>query len=171
MSVESSESRNTYLSFAIGDEYFAVNVAKVLEVLQKQSVTHVPNSPDYFKGVINFRGEIIPVIDTLVKLNLPTVSVDDKHVIIVVELEGENEKITAGAMANRVIDVINISNSEIMPVPRMTKELKTEFFSGIVRRNDRFILIVNFDRLILSDDSLMLKEFVQASVEALEENA
>ena len=170
MSDQASETLNTYLSFAIGDEYFAVNVERVLEVLQRQTITPVPNSPDYFKGVINFRGEIIPGVDTSVKLNLPPSSLDEKHVVIVIELEGDNEKVVTGAIANRVKDVINIDPADIMPVPRMSKEVKAEFFSGIVRRNDRFVLIVNFDKLIMSDESASLKEILEASAELAEGN-
>lgn len=168
MSAYETEAQNTYLSFAIGEEHFAVNVERVLEVLQKQNITFVPNSPDYFKGVINFRGEIIPVVDTRVKLNLPSDTLDEKHVVIVIELSTDSEKVVTGAIANKVIDVINIAPGDIMPVPKMSKELRTEFFSGIVRRNERFILIVNFDKLILSDESVQFKEFVQASAEAIE---
>jgi purine-binding chemotaxis protein CheW len=169
MSTQSPEAQNTYLSFSIGDEQFAVNVDRVLEVLQKQTITNVPNSPDFFKGVINFRGEIIPVVDTSIKLNLPVETLDEHYVVIVIELEIDGEKIVAGAMANKVNDVISITPQDIMPVPRMSKELRTEFFSGIVRRDERFILIVNFDKLILSDETLQLKEFVKASSEAIEE--
>jgi purine-binding chemotaxis protein CheW len=163
-----SEAQNTYLSFSIDEEQFAVNVERVLEVLQKQTVTFVPNSPDYFKGVINFRGEIIPVVDTRIKLNLPSAALDDRYVVIVIELENDNERIVAGAIANKVNDVITIQPQDIMPVPKMSKTLRSEFFSGIVRRNERFILVVNFDKLILSDDTVQLKDFVKASTEALE---
>jgi purine-binding chemotaxis protein CheW len=171
MATNQTDAQTTYLSFMIGDERFAVNVSRVLEVLQKQVVTPVPNSPDYFNGVINFRGEIIPVVDTRVKFNLPVTGYDDKHVIIVIEIQLEKEAIITGAIADRVKDVINISEQEIMPVPRMSNQFRTDFFTGIVKRDEGFILIINFDRLIMSDESLQLVEFTQASAGILAEEA
>lgn len=171
---QATEVQTTYLSFTIGSERFAVNVSRVLEVLQKQVVTPVPNSPEYFNGVINFRGEIIPVVDTRVKFNLPASEFDDKHVIIVIEIQLEHDTIITGAIADRVKDVISISEQEIMPVPKMSNQFRTDFFTGIVRRDEGFILIINFDKLIMSDESLQLVEFAQASanvVDAIEEVA
>ncbi|MBN2166361.1 MAG: purine-binding chemotaxis protein CheW [Marinilabiliaceae bacterium] len=159
----------TYLSFTIGSEEFAVNVGKVLEVLQKQSVSPVPNTPDYFSGVINFRGEIIPVIDTRTKLGLPGIILDENFVIIVIEIKVEHDDIVVGAIVDKVKDVISIQNHQIMPVPKMNKEVKTDFFTGIVRSEDGFIIIINFDKIIVSDEAVMLTEFTQASENMLNE--
>jgi purine-binding chemotaxis protein CheW len=138
-------------------------------VLQKQVITPVPNTPEYFSGVINFRGEIIPVLDTRTKLGLPVTQFDEQFVIIVIEIETDTEKIVAGAIVDRVKDVIVIEKEQIMPVPKMNKQIKSELFSGIVRVEGAFIIIINFDKLILTNEAVLLSEFTQASTQMLDD--
>lgn len=159
----------TYLSFSISNEKFAVNVGKVLEVLQKQGVSPVPNTPNYFSGVINFRGEIIPVIDTRIKLGLPGIEMEDNFVIIVIEIRTDIEEIVVGAIVDHVKDVITIMDDQIMPVPKMSKEIKTDFFTGIVKVDDGFIIIINFDKIIVSEEAIQLTEITQASEHMINE--
>ncbi len=77
---------STYLSFIVCDELFAVNVTNVIEVLQKQRITHVPNAPEHIKGIINFRGEVVPVFESRNKFNLPPRSDESSYVVIVFDL-------------------------------------------------------------------------------------
>ncbi|HEY4788679.1 MAG TPA: chemotaxis protein CheW, partial [Bacteroidales bacterium] len=72
---------NTFLSFIVCGELYAVNVTKVLEVLEKQNITRVPNAPDYIKGIINFRGDVVPVFESRRKFNLPARAEEDSFVI------------------------------------------------------------------------------------------
>jgi len=168
---DDSQVNTTYLSFIISSEKFAVNVGKVLEVLQKQTISPVPNAPEYFKGVINFRGEIIPVIDTRLKLGLPGTQIAASYVIIVIEMENESEHVVVGAVVDRVKDVINIETKDIMPVPKMNRQIQTDFFNGIVKCQDGFIIIINFDKIIAANEAVALSEFTKASSEMLEENS
>ena len=167
--MEDQTAITTYLSFIINDEKFAVNVAKVLEVLQKQPISPVPNTPDYFQGVINFRGEIIPVIDTRIKLGLSGIQLEENFVIIVIEIRTETDQIVVGAIVDRVKDVITINQDQIMPVPKMNNKVKSDFFTGIVRVKDGFIIIINFDKIIISEDAILLSEFTQASEQIINE--
>ena len=137
----------TYLSFLINNEYFAVNVSKVLEVLQKQKITRVPNVTDEIKGVTNFRGEIIPVFETRVRFGLPERMEAEKYVIIVLEVTINNIKSVIGTIADKVMNVISIEDKEIMPVPKMNKKFNEEFISGIYKHNDDFILLLEVDKM------------------------
>jgi chemotaxis signal transduction protein len=94
--------KNTYLSFIIGDELYAVNVSKVLEVLEKQNISRVPNAPHYIKGIVNFRGDIVPVFETRDKFNLPSRKENDTYVIIVLDLSEHTEAFRIGAIVDRV---------------------------------------------------------------------
>jgi purine-binding chemotaxis protein CheW len=138
---------NTYLSFTICNELFALNVAKVLEVLQKQKITVIPNAPDYIKGIINFRGEIVPVFEARTKFNFLPRNQEDSFVIIVLDLSVNEDVFRVGAIVDKVKDVINIEEQDIKPVPPMSKDFNTEFLAGIYNQNDDFIMILNPDKI------------------------
>ncbi len=97
--------KKSYLSFQLDDEIFAINVKKVLEVLQMQKITKVPKTPDYIKGVINFRGEILPVIDTRQKFSLNKVEDYTKFVIIMLNFVRDHKEQKFGAIVDSVMDV------------------------------------------------------------------
>jgi purine-binding chemotaxis protein CheW len=143
---------NTYLSFVVGDELFAVNVKKVLEVLQKQSITKVPNAPNFIKGIINFRGEVVPVFETRVKFSLSDRDVEDSYVIIVLDLLSGEDTMRVGAIVDRVKDVIAINDNDIKPVPNMSNNFNTEFLHGIVKLNEKFILLLNVDMVFTNTE-------------------
>lgn len=139
--------KDVFLSFKLGNELFAVSVTKVLEVLERQQFTEIPETPDYIKGVINFRGEIVPVADTRCKFKLPPQNENEKFVIVIIELQLNDESFLIGATADAVKDVIEISNHEIKTLPSMGSQVNPEFISGMVQRNDKFIMILDVDKV------------------------
>jgi purine-binding chemotaxis protein CheW len=143
---------NTYLSFTICGELFAVNVSKVLEVLQQQNVTKVPNAPGYIKGIINFRGEVVPVFETRGKFNMSERATDEPYVIIVLDLSSQTDLFRIGAIVDKVQDVITISDEEIKPVPAMSKDFNTAFLQGIFKLNEKFIMLLNIEKVFSSHE-------------------
>ena len=148
----------TYLTFLLGEEYFAVNVKKVLEVLEQQLITRVPKSPDHILGILNFRGEILPVIDTRFKFGICGRDADSKNSVIVYEIQGENETITIAATADAVKDVIDISDDEIKPVPELGISYNTRFITGAIRRNDNFILLIDIEKVLSQNKSELISQ-------------
>ena len=142
-----AKKKNTFLSFRIGKETFAVSVQKVLEVLEKQYITEVPNVPDYVEGVINFRGKIIPVIDTRQKFNLPKRDEEGKYVVIVFDVHVEEKKMLIGAMADSVQDVISFDESSIQDVPEMGYNYNVEFLLGMLKNETSFTMILDIDKV------------------------
>lgn len=153
---------STYLSFIVCDELFAVNVSKVLEVLQMQHITRVPNAPNYIRGIINFRGEVVPVFESRIKFTLPDRNDESSFVIIVLDLSKEGEVFRIGAIVDRVKDVINIEDSEIKPVPAMSKEFNTDFLHGIFKLRNDFIMLLDVEKVFTGDELLGLKETKKA---------
>ena len=149
---------NTYLSFVVCGELFAVNVVKVLEVLQKQHITHVPNAPQYIKGIINFRGEVIPVFESRTKFNFQERENNESFVVIVLDLSHDSEVFRIGALVDKVKDVISIEDNEIKPVPIMSKEFNTSFLQGIYKQNEDFIMMLDVERVFTGDEISILKE-------------
>lgn len=144
--------KNVFLSFKLGKETFAVSVKKVLEVLQKQHITTVPDVPSYIKGVINFRGDILPISDARLKLNIATDSVEEKNVIIVLDLDNNNQKVRIGAVADEVDDVISIEEGDIKPVPEMGLKYNPDFLLGMIKNGNGFIMVLNVDKVFTSDE-------------------
>jgi purine-binding chemotaxis protein CheW len=150
--------KKTYLSFIVGDELYAVNVLEVLEVLEKQSITRVPNAPKYIKGIINFRGEIVPTFESRSKFNLPERNEDASYVIIVLDLSKNNEVFRIGAIVDRVKDVLEIDDDDIKTVPTMSKEFNTEFLQGIYKLKDNFILLLDVEKVFTGEELQSIKE-------------
>lgn len=136
-----------YLSFYIDEELFGINVSKVLEVLQHRIVTEVPKSPYYIMGIINFRGEVVPVLDTRIRFNLPQRNEKDSFVIAVLDLVKNDEPFRIGAIVDRVRDVITIDDKDIKPVPPIDSKFNTEFLKGIIRYGDKFMLLIDIDKV------------------------
>jgi purine-binding chemotaxis protein CheW len=149
---------NTYLSFIISKELFAVNVSKVLEVLQKQAITKVPNAPDFIKGIINFRGEVVPVFESRIKFKLQDRSENESFVIIVLDLSKENEIFRIGAIVDCVKDVLTIDDSEIKPVPAMSKDFNTDFLQGIFKLHNDFIMLLDPEKVFSGAEISELKD-------------
>ncbi len=139
-------SHNTFLSFIVENEYFAINVDKVLEVLQLSKITRVPNIADEIVGVINFRGEIIPIYEIRTRLGLPKREENQRYVIIVLEILNNDNNFIIGAIVDRVNDVINITDNQIAPIPKLNANIKEEYLYGIFKKGNDFIMILNVDK-------------------------
>lgn len=150
--------KSTYLSFVIGGEYFAVPVSKVLNVLEKQPISQVPNAPSYLRGVINFRGEIISVVRTHRKFGMDEPSADAKYVIITLELDRPDEKLILGAIADKVKDVISIPEEEIKPVPQVDTEFNTHHLQGIYQKGENFIMLLDVDAVFSKEEISKVQE-------------
>lgn len=158
-----NKNKNVFLSFRLGKETFAVSVKKVLEVLQQQTITEVPDVPAYIKGVINFRGDILPICDARLKFNMPLPENETKSVIIVLDLEKDDQKMRIGAIADGVKDVISIDINDIRPVPSMGLKYNAEYLSGMIKSGDTFIMVLNVDKVFASEEVTFLENVSEVS--------
>lgn len=159
---DTSQLLHSYLSFILEEEVFAVNVQKVLEVLEYQKITKVPRTPDYMLGVINFRGEILPVIDSRQKFAMEKAQVDARTVIIVLDLTLNGNSITIGALADSVKDVLEIRDDDIKPVPELGNKYDTQFLKGMIKSEDGFIMILDAERIFSTEELIMVRGFSRA---------
>lgn len=136
-----------YLTFTLSDEVFAVDVARVREILEMPGITKVPQVPDFMLGVINLRGCVVPVIDLRLKFAMPAVAQTVNTCIIVVEVEMDGEKIVLGALADSVQEVIEMEPSQIEAPPHIGTHLKTEFLQGMGKHDERFVMVLDIDRV------------------------
>lgn len=152
---------NTFLTLVLGNETFAVDVAKVLEVLQSRQITAIPKTPKHVLGIINFRGEILPVIDARKKFGIQP-SDEQKHIVIVFELDNNNKKSLIAATADTVKDVIQIDDSEIKSVPELGLSYESNYILGAIHRNDDFILLLNIEK-VFSEEEIASLNIIQNS--------
>lgn len=143
--MEGFSTSTSFLSFPLGNDLFGINVKYVLEVLGAEKITIVPKRPAHIKGVINFRGSILPVMDLRLKLNMASEEYTQDSVIIVLEfsLPGSSEKIQVGAVADAVRDVLDIKTAEISPVNTLDCKIDTHFCEGIYKTSTGFVTILD----------------------------
>ena len=148
---------NSYLSFKLGKEEFALHVSKVLNILEMTRITEVPKAPVYMKGVINLRGMVLPVIDTRLRFGMSETVYTDKTCIVVLELMFDNNKVYVGALVDQVVAVLEIENKQIQPPPSIGDKYKSQFISGMVNVDDKFIMILDMEKLFTGKEILELK--------------
>ncbi len=150
----------SYLLFRLQEELFAVSVHKVLEIIEtgdEHKITHLPKAPTSVAGVVNFRGNVIPVVNTRLKFDLDNYCKDDKYVVIVLKLQFNNAENVIGAMSDKVVDVIEISEEEIKPVPEVGKGYNADYIKGVIHRNNNFIMLINLEAAIANEEVVNLK--------------
>ena len=142
----------SYLSFRIGNEVFASHVSHVNNIVEVTKITKIPNAPDYMMGVINLRGQVLPVVDTRVRLGMNPTEVSTNTCILVLEVESGEGIQQIGGMVDSVKEVLELKEDDILPPPRIGKMTSQTFISGVAHRNDDFILIVDMNELFNGAD-------------------
>ncbi len=156
-----------FISFKLGEEYFAISVSQVLNILQLVQITKVPTAPDYMKGVINLRGTVLPIIDIRMKFGMDPIQYQRDTVILVLNVIIENEKVDAGILVDSVKEVFEIKKDEIMPPPGIGSKYKSKFIEGIYKMSDeKFVMLLDIDKIFSSDEVVMLKESVDSEESA-----
>ena len=138
---------NSYLSFRLGHESFAVRVSKVIEILEVPHITKVPKSPAFMRGVINLRGTVLPVVDARLKFGMKEISDSINTCIIVFNILFEKEEMMVGALVDAVEEVFELNEEKLMPPPSIGGKYKTEFIKGMARKEDEFIMVLDVDKI------------------------
>ncbi len=152
MSVTSITDTRQYLTFQLGEEVFGLAVSHVREILEFTTVTKVPRTPDYMRGVINLRGSVVPVLDMRLKFGLTQTEKTVNTCIIVVEVSFEDEHTIIGALVDSVQEVFELEPDQIEPAPKIGTQLKTEFIKGMGKKDDHFIILLNIDKVFSSEE-------------------
>ena len=152
MSVFSITDTRQYLTFQLGEEVFAIDVSHVREILEFTTVTKVPKTPDYMRGVINLRGSVVPVLDMRLKFGMTRTDKTVNTCIIVVEVSFEGETTIIGALVDSVQEVFELDPDKIEPAPRIGIKLKTEFIKGMGKVENDFVMILDIDKVFSADE-------------------
>ena len=147
-----TQQTESYLTFKLDNELFAINVSKVLEILEVKPITKVPKSPMFMKGVINLRGNILPVIDTRNKFSMPEEDFTIDTCIIVLNINTGKDSLLVGAIVDSVQKVIDIPTESIQPSISMGAIYREDLLTGIGKVDEDFIMILNIDKVFSAED-------------------
>jgi purine-binding chemotaxis protein CheW len=134
-----------YLSFILGSEVYAVPVGKVEVVLETPLVTRVPNAEPHLRGVINYRGSVVPVIDPRLRFGGTPIPLDDTTSVIVLQMRYEGEEVVVGMLADSVREVVDVAASDIEPAPKMGSLSAGKFVAGVAKLGGEFVVILDVE--------------------------
>jgi len=153
-----------YLAFRLSDEVFAFDISKVREVLEYDTVTKVPQTPDMMKGVINLRGAVVPVIDLRIKFGMEEAEKTVNTVIIIIEIDLDGESTMLGALVDSVQEVIDLDANHIEPPPKIGTKLNTEFIKGMGKQDGQFLIILDIEKIFSADELELVQQAGEQSV-------
>jgi purine-binding chemotaxis protein CheW len=151
-----------YLTFFLADEEYAINIQRVKEIIEYTTVTKVPKVPQWIRGVINLRGNVVPVVDLAVRFGLDDRPETKTTCIVIVEVEQDSERAVMGVIADAVNQVIDFAAKDIETPPAFGTRVRLEYLFGMGKLGKKFALILNIDS-VLSNAELLTISNIQAS--------
>ena len=133
-----------FISFAIGDDQYGVDIMAVREIKGWSEITHLPKQPDYVRGVLNLRGVIVPIIDLRCRFGQGLTEATPLHIVIIVQIGSRQ----VGLLADRVLDIVSLDASQIQPVPRVVRGSRVDFLSGLVTVDNAMIALIDLSNLL-----------------------
>ena len=155
---KTGEHIDQYVSFVLQGEEYGVPILSVQEIIRYESLTRVPQSPEFVEGVLNLRGQVIPVINLRKKFGLVATELDKSTRIIVVEVKDR----VVGLVVDEVSEVLQIQEDEIAPPPPMGTNVKVDFISGMGKVGDHLMILLDIDLILSTNESVLVEELVEA---------
>ncbi|MEN6576335.1 MAG: chemotaxis protein CheW [Phycisphaerales bacterium] len=149
---DSLKNDSKYLTFALGAEEYGLEILKVREIIGYMDITAVPQTPSYVKGVVNLRGQVIPVVDLRAKFGMETTEVTDQTCIIVVEISQTGRKFNTGIIVDRVQEVLDIAGTNIEEPPQFGASVDTDFILGMAKVGESVKILLDIDRVLHASD-------------------
>jgi purine-binding chemotaxis protein CheW len=133
-----------FVSFAIGNDQYGVDIMAVREIKGWSDITHLPKQPDYVRGVLNLRGAIVPIVDLRCKFGQGLTQTTPLHIVIIVQIGGRQ----VGLIGDRVLDIVPVDDDQIQPVPRIVNSTRVNFLSGLVTTGSGMIALIDLPNLL-----------------------
>jgi purine-binding chemotaxis protein CheW len=152
------DTTKSFLSFKLGDEDFAIEVEKIMEILEVSKITKVPHAPDFLKGVVNLRGGVLPLIDGRIKFGMSPIEFTVETCILVLNITINEENVMVGALVDSVSEVFEVEDNKIQPSPTIGARYRADFIQGMMKENDRFMMLLDIDKVFSADEIEALME-------------
>lgn len=140
-----------YLIFCLGNEEYGLEILKVREIICYMDITPVPQMPSYVSGLINLRGQIIPVIDLRAKFSMAGTKITAESCIIIVELATQGRRFSTGLLVDRVLEVLDIAGENIQETPQLGINVNTDFILGIGKVGESVKLLLDINKVLATD--------------------
>ncbi|MBM9545739.1 purine-binding chemotaxis protein CheW [Leptospira sp. 201903074] len=137
-----------YLTFLISEELFGLGILYIKEIIEFESVTHVPMMPDYIPGVINLRGNVVPVIDLNMRFYKKKTETNRKTCIIITEIKMDNEIIDVGLLVDAVNEVVDITPDSVEEPPSFGSKIRLDFIQGLGKLENKFVIILKVNQIL-----------------------
>jgi purine-binding chemotaxis protein CheW len=153
-----TEREGKYLTFGLAGEEYGIGILKVKEIIGMMSITTVPQTPEFVRGVINLRGKVIPVMDLRLRFGMNPIEYTDRTCIIVVEITGDTGTIQVGVVVDSVSEVLNINADSIEDTPTFGTNLNTEYILGMAKMEGGVKILLDIDRVLKQGEIAVLEE-------------
>ena len=150
--IESDDDSHQYLTFLMADEEYGLDILRVQEIRGWSSVTKIPNTPDYVKGVINIRGTIVPIIDLRERFSMDVVDYNQTTVVIVVKVISAERERVMGIVVDAVSDVYSVQHDAIKEPPDFGSVISIDFVRGLAPVDEKMLILLEIDKLLCADD-------------------
>jgi len=154
-----------YLTFLLADEEYAISILKVKEIIEYSTVTTVPKTPKWVRGVINLRGAVVPVVDLAMKFGLELKPVTKTTCIVIVETQFESQNTTMGIIVDAVSQVMDLTAEGVQPVPEFGTRVKVDYLLGMAQLGKKFALLLDVDKVLSTDELLHLNGVASSAEE------
>jgi purine-binding chemotaxis protein CheW len=156
--LEQSTRAGKYLTFALAEEEYGLEILKVREIISMSEITSVPKTPEYVKGVINLRGKVIPVIDLRLKFTMEEIPYTDETCIIVVDVNG----VEMGIIVDHVSEVLDIAAGDIEDAPEFGASVDIDFILGMGKAEGRVTILLDISKVISAGEVAALTNTTEA---------
>ena len=146
------EKEGKYLTFALANEEYGLEILKVREIIGYMDITAVPQTPAYVKGVINLRGQVIPVVDLRAKFGMETTDITEETCIIVVEISQGGRSFSTGIVVDHVEEVLDIAGEDIEEAPQFGSAVNTDFILGMGKIGETVKILLDIEMVLAGDD-------------------
>jgi len=154
----SEVSPNEFLAFTLGGEEYGIDILKVQEIRGYEAVTHIANTPDFIKGVVNLRGVIVPIVDMRIKFLFDVVAYDAQTVVIILNVA----KRVIGMVVDGVSDVVTLTAEQIKPAPEFGSALNTDYLTGLGTVDGRMLILMDIEHLMKSEEMALIARMAVA---------
>jgi purine-binding chemotaxis protein CheW len=147
-----SDKEGKYLTFVLGNEEFGLEILKVREIIGYMDITAVPQTPPHVKGVVNLRGQVIPVVGLRLKFGMEEIEVTEQTCIIFVEIDGGERTFQTGIVVDHVQEVLDIEEGQIEDAPQFGSSVNTDFILGMGKVGDTVKILLDIDKVLGGED-------------------
>jgi len=147
-----------YLTFTLAEEEYGIGILKIKEIIGLMSITTVPQTPEFVKGVINLRGKVIPVVDLRLRFGMESVDYNERTCIIVVEIACQAGTVQTGIVVDSVSEVLNIKGEDIEDTPAFGAKLNTDYILGMAKMEGGVKILLDIDRVLSAEEVAVLEK-------------